>query len=533
MRRHVISSLLLLSMLLSAGLVACGDDFTETKRGQVQILVNDTVVNTTFDLAFDARAVGDPPDVKIFQIKNVADEGDIVINSVKLVTSSPWITIYHGPEQPTCDTEGCVFDSFVLAPNRLEQFDISYRLEDSDTGCGEVPVGESADYCGFIEIKTSDLDAPKITLTLRVPTIGGALQVCLESGECSTQMNMNFNSAVVGDTPQERRFTVQNVGSNILRIKDIENTLVPTSDFTLTANVSAPFTLNPSAMEEFVLTFDPQANGSLYSGSLVIKSDAAVAASATISVMVGNANAAIIEVNPTSLSFSNVNPPNSLTKELSVSNIGGATAAPLLVDFSLEPSNIGVFAVFDESGSPLAGPACDVATPPATCTNQLLIPRENSHAVQVAYTPSSTDPVTATLRITSNDTTNQVVEVPLTGGSGFGMIVSDVVGALTWVDAALGTPETKSLTLTNEGTVPVTISGIRWNVSPNADLFSVSFDPTTSTITLNPTESASFDVTFTRDANDAAVGQLYSGDIAFLHNGAGGEIVIDLAVTYN
>jgi len=532
MRAHVLPSLLVLSLLVSASLAACGDDFKETKRGQVQVRVGDTVVNTFLDLAFDARAVGDPPDVKIFQIQNVAEEGDITINEIKLVTQSPWITIHHGSEQPTCDADTCSFPPLVLAPNRLEQFDLNYKLDDADLGCGEVPVGQPADWCGTVEIRTSDLDAPKITLNLRVPSLGGALQVCLETGECSSQLNMNFNSAVVGDTPQERRFTVQNVGSNVLRIKDIENTLTPVADFTLTADVSAPFTLTPNAMEEFVLTFEPQSNGATYSGSLVVKSDAAVAPSSTISVMVGNANAARIEVNPASLTFSNVNPPDSLTKELSVSNIGGATAAPLLVDFALEPSNIGVFAVFDASGSPLAGPACDVATPPSTCTNQLLIPRENSHAVQVAYTPTSTNPVTATLRVTSNDSNTPIVEVPLTGGSGFGMLVSDL-NSLDWLNPALGTPESKTLTLTNEGTVAVTIDDVRTNIAPNDTLFTLSVDFAATPVTLNPTESTSVDVTFTRDANDAAVQQLFSGDVAFLHNGAGGETLVYVAVTYN
>ena len=150
--------------------------------------------------------------------------------------------------------------------------------------------------------------------------------------------------------------------------------------------------------------------------------------------------------------FVNVVNPQSETQDITITNVGGPTAAPLTVTFALSPGSTPDYSVFDQdTGDPLAGGRCGMPSPPASCMTPLVIPNTSSEIISVTYAPVA-EPATALLRISSNDPDpdDSPIEIDLIGSGGAGNLQADVA-QLVWDNPAIDTPETLSVVFTNDG----------------------------------------------------------------------------------
>jgi len=178
---------------------------------------------------------------------------------------------------------------------------------------------------------------------------------------------------------------------------------------------------------------------------------------------------------------------------------------------------------------------CAGGSPPATCREQITIVRGDAHEIAVTYNAQSNSDGDAILRLTSNDPdeADRVIDVPLRV-SGEVAFLDLEPAVLTWAHPALGNPETKTVTLTNQGTLPLNCSGIaKSNFSPTsgealfvAELVDVDFP-----LTLAPGADKTLEITFTRPA-DESVDQAYKGDLVIAHDGQGGESILSVSVAY-
>src|SRR5690606_40611340 len=103
-----------------------------------------------------------------------------------------------------------------------------------------------------------------------------------------------------------------------------------------------------------------------------------------------------------------------------------------------------------------------------------------------------------------------------------------------WLDPVMGMADPKTVTITNEGTIDLTITDIqKQSITPMSGeaLFTFSVDPATTPITLTPSESTTFDIVFTR-AMDDVIEQQYAGDVVIVNDGAGGNVTISVSVDY-
>jgi len=538
------AALILAAIATSAALgTSCSDDFTEVAVGQIlvsRVGGEGGAISDGGELRFEPVRVGFPADNQALIIENSSDEGDLEVESVVMTTQSPWLSMVVNGEPATVDGDTHTFEpegGMTIGPRDVRQIDLRYEPQETDTGCGTPPEGKSADWCGTLTITSSDRDNGVITIDLIVPELGGDLQVCLEGNDCGELLTMNFNSAAVGDPAQVKRFTIANVGANDLRVSSISVSYDPPeaeNDFTVDGPAT-PLTLPPDgSTQEYVVTFEPSADLQSRSATIEISSDGNTVATGRINITVGESNTPQINVTPESLTFVNVQNPDSDTQELTITNEGGPTSAPLTVTFTVDPRSNPDYSVYDAAGDPRGGARCQEAGAPDSCTTPLVIPRQESHVISVTYSPQGADPTDATLRISSNDPDpgDAEIDIPLTASGGTGVLVADQA-TLVWSNPAPGSMTTMDVTLTNEGNAPVNITAVALQDFTPADsemMFDVSHDMLP--ITLAPTDPTTISVTFNEDPNAMDPRQSRIGNLVVTNDGASSEVIVGLEVQF-
>lgn len=524
----------------SLATLGCDDDFSEVTRGALVVSSTGggaTSIAERGDFEFAAIRPNTTSDTFTFLLSNPNSEGDLRVTEIRFFTESPDITATLNNEPPSCSGDVCTFSPFTLTPLLSKQLEFRYAPTSDDSGCGAPPpslLNPPDGYCAHAEILSDDPNRPRVLLVFSTVRLSGAMQVCLvDTNECSNSLSVDFNSAAVGDPAQIKRFTVNNVGASKLTVSAIEETLSPASDFRVVSPSGAapPFDLEPEAAPvEFELTFEPVTEVETRSGNVVVR--AANGDTAVIAVSVGNPNAAQAEVSDRELRFVNVQAPQSESRDITITNAGGPTAAPLTVNFVLEPSSNVDYSVTNDAGDPVAGPRCRGASQPASCTTPLVVPRQDSRIITVTYAPTTAQASNATLRLTTNDPdpADRSIEIDLIASGGVGFLTSDQP-QLQWDAPENDVPESRQVVLTNEGNADVSITGFELrNVIPagSESTFEITTDPTLPA-TLGPNDSVTATITFTRPTDDM-IGLDYAADLAFLHDGANGQTIVSLRV---
>jgi hypothetical protein len=290
---------------------------------------------------------------------------------------------------------------------------------------------------GLLSIASSDPVNPLLT----DPLSGTGTAVALSPAAIS------FANQTVGTSSASWTVTLVNAGPATLTINTVVLGGTNVADFTLN-NQCGP-TLASGRSCTMRVRFAPTATG-LRSASLIVNTSDVGTPQATVALS-GTGSAPALSASPSTLTFSSSLNQASVAQPITVSNAG--TSPLTITSINLGGANIGQFTQTNN---------CTIGTPMAVgavCT------------VNVTFRPNSTNPLTKSQTLSINVATPAISQsIPLTGT----VIVPTYSVSPTSVSfpnqAINTTSAAQTVTLTNTGTVPLTISNIAIN-GTNANRF--------------------------------------------------------------
>jgi Cep192 domain 4/Abnormal spindle-like microcephaly-assoc'd, ASPM-SPD-2-Hydin len=280
--------------------------------------------------------------------------------------------------------------------------------------------------------------------------------------------NINFGSVQVGSS-QTRSAAITNTGGTSVTVT---NESAPAAGFSV-AGLTLPFVLAPGQSSAFTVTFAPQASGNV-SASLAFLGD-----TATLSLPLAGSGlmTAGLTANPSSVSFGNVPIGNTQVQTITLTN-GGSTSVTISQLFSAG------------SGFGLSG----ISVPFTLAAGQTV-------SFSVTFTPNSGGASSGSLSITST-ASNSSLTVPLSGSAtNAGSLAANPI-SVTFGAVQVGSTQSHSETLTNNGGSPVQISTA--TVAGTGFAISGLILPTS----LAAGQSVTFNLTFTPSSAGGAVGSL-------------------------
>ena len=270
----------------------------------------------------------------------------------------------------------------------------------------------------------------------------------------------------VATSSPPRTVTVKNSGTGTLHVTSVS--LPAGSQFSVPP--TAPFTLGPNATRSLSVTFNPTTEGTINDTLTLVTNDPATPSTVPLS---GTGVRPNLVVSPAPLAFGN-------------QRVGSPTAARTVT-------------VENTGSGPVAITAIATTSPAFTVTPTApgnLGPGQ-SRQLSVAFNPSALGPVSAELRITTDEATPSSAPVALSG-TGVAPNLQVTPTTLAFNELRVGNSATQQVTVRNTGTGPIRITGLAitagqpFTVSPNA-----AFD-------LEPNTSQVLDVTFSPSAQSAA-----------------------------
>jgi Abnormal spindle-like microcephaly-assoc'd, ASPM-SPD-2-Hydin len=285
---------------------------------------------------------------------------------------------------------------------------------------------------------------------------------------------LSFGVVQVGNN-QSLPVTLANSGGSSVTISQAN---LSSSSFNVNG-LTLPLTLNVGQSTAFNVVFSPQGAGSL-TGSLAVVSNASNSA-LNIALSGSGVTPAILNANPTSLSFGSVATGSSQTLSETLTNSGGST----LTISQITTTGTG----FSFSG----------VNPPIT-----LNPGQN-FTFNATFTPTTTGSASGTLSITSN-ASNPSLSLALSGSGVTTGVLAVSPASLSFGSVTVGKSVSQTGTLTASN-APVTVSSI-W---ANSSEFTVSGISVPTTIAAGST--ATFNVVFAPQASGTA-----SASLGFVSN---------------
>ena len=264
-----------------------------------------------------------------------------------------------------------------------------------------------------------------------------------------TPSALTFAATIVNQTSAVQNITVSNTGGTAATLQ----TPVITGDFTISANTCGP-TLGPSTGCTLSIAFKPTASGTRTGKLSITDTSNAVVATQT-ATLTGTGDAPATDtLTPTSLTFAQQQVgTTSAAQQVSITNSGDVTLT--LLNATITP---GDFTVVNGCGTSLAGHS--------TC------------ALSVTFIPSAIGTRTATLTFT-DAIRSQTVSI--TGSAVAPPGISLSPATLTFAATGNGlTSAAQAITLTNNGSVPLTISSA--TISSN---FTIAANPCGATLAVN------------------------------------------------
>ena len=268
--------------------------------------------------------------------------------------------------------------------------------------------------------------------------------------------------------------------------------------------LATPLTLIGGQNSTFEVTFSPQSAGTA-SGNIAIISDAS---NSTLNVPLAGSGVApgFLGATPSSVSFGSVLAGSSNNRTVTLNNSGGATLT------------ISTAAV---TGSEFA-------------VSGLTLPRTlgagQSTSFTVTFSPVSAGALSGNINFTST-ASNSVFSIPLTGTAVTAGTLSATASTMNFGNVAVGTSQTQSETLVNNGGSAVTIS----QVSVNASGFTLTGLSTP--LTLSSGQSKGFTITFSPSSATASTGNLVitsnasNPSLTISLSGAGTSVAGQLTIT--
>ncbi len=247
---------------------------------------------------------------------------------------------------------------------------------------------------------------------------------------------LNFGSQAVGQATAASGMTISNTGTGDLIITAINVSGTNATDFTLTP-VTLPLTIHPSTSATISLTFTPSAGGGRVAS--VDVTDNIAGGSTQSAGLQGSGLIPGISAAPNPLNFGNQLVLNSSAPtSISITNTG---AAPLVISsFTITGANASEFV--------------------STTATPITIAGGNSSPIVVKFTPTGTGTRTATITLATNVSGAASFPIALTG-IGIAPAVSLNQTSLSFGNQIQNTTSApQSVTLTNSGTAPLTVSPV-------------------------------------------------------------------------
>jgi MYXO-CTERM domain-containing protein len=242
--------------------------------------------------------------------------------------------------------------------------------------------------------------------------------------------------------------TLTSSGGNPLQITAIGVTGTDAADFTVTAAPTLPANLPVMSQASVTVKFAPGGPGARQA-SLVIASNAANAPQLTIT-LTGNGLGAVIGASPSPLDFGSANVATAAQAQLTVANTGNQLLTVSALAFS-------------------GANAADFAT---TQSLPLTVAAGTSALVPLSFTPAALGARAGKLTITSDDPRTPALDVALSGtgtAPDLGVAPSSVAFGAVRITT---TSSAKTVTLTNNGTGPATVTSASLS-GPNAARFAL------------------------------------------------------------
>jgi len=252
------------------------------------------------------------------------------------------------------------------------------------------------------------------------------------------QNALAFGSRVVGASGTTQSITLTNSGQAALALSSLAVSGAQAADFVLSGTCTAGASVAVGANCSLTVAFVPGAIGARSASVVIVSNASNGTATAALSGTGTVAPAPVATLAPTTLAFGNVTVGSSVARPISLTNTGNAA----MTITSIAANGSGYTASHNCPAS--------LATA-ASCT------------VTLTLTPSAAGAASGQLLVTSN-APGSPHSVAVTGAG-----VSTAVGVLSWTgstalnfaDTALGaTSATQTLTLTNAGPAPATLSAL-------------------------------------------------------------------------
>jgi hypothetical protein len=414
----------------------------------------------------------------------------ITLSATSLTFAAQQVATQSAPQTVTITSSGgapVTFSSLVLTGDFTE----------TDNCAGQtLAVGNSCSVQIIFAPTATGARSGQLTIYANVP--GGQATVALNGTGTApaaivlTPLSLTFPATIVNQTAASQDITVANTGGTTATLS------APTlsgnaGDFALFANTCGA-TLAPSTSCTLSITFTPTTSGAR-SATLSITDNAGTSSAATQTASlsgIGDAPATDT-LSAISLSFAQRQiGTTSPSQTITLTNSGGVPLT--LVAASVSP---GDFSVVNACGNSLAAHA--------TC------------AINVAFSPTAVGTRTATLTIT-DQFRYQTVALTGIGIAGPGVSLTPV--SLSFPPTGVGlTALAQTLTLTNNGGLPLTISNVA--VSPS---FAIALNSCTTTLAVNA--ACSLTIVFAPTAAGPVAGTL-----TFTDNAASGVQTTTLSGT--
>ncbi len=317
-------------------------------------------------------------------------------------------------------------------------------------------------------------NAPNSPHTLTAQGNGTQPQLVLAPG------SITFPDVLVGGMSAPVTFSIGNTGIGSL------NLVAPTVTGPFTTTLAAG-TVPQGASQNFTVRFQPTAPGPI-TGQISIPSDST--GSPNILQLSGTARAPVATVTPAQLAFGPVALGAYQTGTLSLANTGDA---PLTI--TAMSVSTGVANEFALSGQP---PLPFTVAPGAT------------QQFAVRFQPTATGNRTGTLNIQSNRYPAGTLAIPL-AGEGSGEILTLSATSLTFDPVNVGGSGSRTLTVSNTGNAPLTVTGLVFSGNGASDFLSSQAVPFTVapgaqqqlTVQFRPTQGGNRQATLNVVSSDA------------------------------
>ena len=251
-----------------------------------------------------------------------------------------------------------------------------------------------------------------------------------------SQSSLTFANTMVGNVSAPQTVTLDNTGTATLNILGLQTT----PDYTVSSNCAS---IVPGASCTLTVTFTPQNSTQQGSGSGMRASAIEVSSNATTSLefisVVGVSSPSSLTIAQSSLNFGTVLVGTNSSLPLQLTNTGASAIT---------------FGILSATTN-LSAAAGDYTVAAGNCPQPgLALAAGTSCTVQVGFAPTQSGTLTGTLSIASSASTLPLV-VALTG-VGVQSHMQILPASLNFGSIAVNSPASLSLTLSNNGTAPIT-----------------------------------------------------------------------------